>query len=73
MTAESPAADRPKLAALPKLTKNLNRIMGTVVVGLVLVVLIGNAIKDWQQFIAVMLTGTVVFELVSDWLWFRRR
>jgi branched-chain amino acid transport system permease protein len=57
MTAESPPRDRPKLAALPKFTKNLNAIMGTVVVGLVLVVLIGNAIQDWRQFVSVMLTG----------------
>ena len=57
MAAESPPRDRPKLAALPKLTKNLNMIMAAVVIGLVLVVLIGNAIQDWRQFISVMLTG----------------
>ena len=57
MTAESPPRDRPKLAALPKFTKNLNTIMAAVVVGLVLVVLIGNAIQDWRQFVSVMLTG----------------
>jgi branched-chain amino acid transport system permease protein len=57
VTAESPPRDRPKLAALPKLTKNLNMVMGSVVVGLVLVVLIGNAIQDWRQFVSVMLTG----------------
>jgi branched-chain amino acid transport system permease protein len=57
MAADSPTGGRVKLAALPSLAKNLNLVMGTVVVGLVAIVLIGNAIQDWRQFVSVMLTG----------------
>jgi branched-chain amino acid transport system permease protein len=57
MATDSPASGRVKLAALPSVTKNLNLVMGTVVVGLVVIVLIGNAIQDWRQFVSVMLTG----------------
>jgi branched-chain amino acid transport system permease protein len=52
-----PAGSRATLAALPNFKQHANLVMGLIVTGIVFLVLVGNAVKDWRQFVAIMLTG----------------
>ncbi len=54
---DNPAGSRATLAALPNFKQHANLVMGLIVTGIVFVVLVGNAVKDWRQFVAIMLTG----------------
>jgi branched-chain amino acid transport system permease protein len=57
MTAESGTARRPMLAALPRFSQQINRVLTWVVVGLFVIWVVGNFIHAPKQFISVFLLG----------------
>ena len=57
MTAESGTRRRPMLAALPRFSQQVNRVLTWVVVGLFVVWVVGNFINAPKQFVSVFLLG----------------
>ncbi|MDP9318725.1 MAG: branched-chain amino acid ABC transporter permease [Actinomycetota bacterium] len=57
MTAESGTPRRPMLAALPRFSQQINRVLTWVVVGLFVVWVVGNFINAPKQFVSVFLLG----------------
>jgi branched-chain amino acid transport system permease protein len=57
MTAESGTTRRPMLAALPRFSQQINRVLTWVVVGLFVVWVVGNFINAPKQFVSVFLLG----------------
>ncbi len=57
MTAESGTSRRPVLAALPRFSQQINRVLTWVVVGLFVVWVVGNFINAPKQFVSVFLLG----------------
>jgi branched-chain amino acid transport system permease protein len=57
MTAESGTARRPMLAALPRFSQQVNRVLTWVVVGLFVIWVVGNFVHAPKQFVSVFLLG----------------
>ncbi len=57
MATESPAVRKPMLAALPRFSRQVNRVLTWVIVGLVAVWLAGNVVTAPRQFVSVLLFG----------------
>jgi branched-chain amino acid transport system permease protein len=57
MTAETGTARRPILAALPRFSHHVNRVLTWVVVGLFVIWVVGNFINAPKQFVSVFLLG----------------
>ena len=57
MTAQSGTRRRPMLAALPRFSQQINRVLTWVVVGLFVVWVVGNFINAPKQFVSVFLLG----------------
>src|SRR5918911_708756 len=57
MTAESGTARRPMLAALPRFSQQVNRVLTWVVVGLFVIWVVGNFLHSPKQFVSVFLLG----------------
>ena len=57
MTTRAQAARRPMLAALPRFSQQVNRVLTWVVVALFLIWIVGNILSAPEQFISVLLLG----------------
>ena len=57
MTTQATAARRPILAALPRFSKQVNRVLTWVLLGLLLVWIVGNLVHAPKQFVSVLLLG----------------
>jgi branched-chain amino acid transport system permease protein len=57
MTAQSGTARKPMLAALPRMSQQINRVLTWVVVGLFVIWVVGNFINAPKQFVSVFLLG----------------
>src|SRR5204862_1172524 len=69
MTAGSGTARKPMLAALPRMSKQINRVLTWVVVGVFVIWVVGNIINAPKQFVSVFLLGITlgsIYALVAQ-------